>query len=182
MHNPTKHLHSTCRNRTSLSTLKSTALSTLPLCNCSLTNSSNAVHSFLITHNQGQGEWKKDSKQTVLLVYWKKPEDWAQLIHQYVLETGQTGSVLTVFELLHGDETADQGKTYKYRLEKQSFMKWTRMCSKKRSTRSLNLARLRLLWDRVRKTWASNSFDYIQKLKKYYYTKFKNHHTSSRIV
>ncbi|RMJ08455.1 hypothetical protein BHE90_012248 [Fusarium euwallaceae] len=41
----------------------------------------------------------------VVLVYWRKPDEWAELIENYVDETGQKGSVLTIYELVEGDGT-----------------------------------------------------------------------------
>ncbi|XWW98717.1 hypothetical protein V2A60_006719 [Cordyceps javanica] len=41
----------------------------------------------------------------VVLLYWKKPEEWAALVEAYVEETGQKGSVLTVYEISEGDGT-----------------------------------------------------------------------------
>ncbi|KAH6894379.1 ESCRT-II complex subunit-domain-containing protein [Thelonectria olida] len=41
----------------------------------------------------------------VIFVYWRKPEEWAGLVESYVEETGQKGSVLTVYELVEGDGT-----------------------------------------------------------------------------
>ncbi|KAI9151731.1 Vacuolar protein-sorting-associated protein 25 [Paramyrothecium foliicola] len=41
----------------------------------------------------------------VVFVYWRKPEEWAALVEAYVDETGQKGSVLTVYELNEGEGT-----------------------------------------------------------------------------
>ncbi|KAF5569888.1 hypothetical protein H9Q69_003766 [Fusarium xylarioides] len=41
----------------------------------------------------------------VVFLYWRKPEEWAELVENYVEETGQKGSVLTVYELVEGDGT-----------------------------------------------------------------------------
>lgn len=57
----------------------------------------------------GLGEWKKDSNNSTLLVYWKSPQDWAQLVTEYIARTGQQNSIMTLFELLHGDETQTEG-------------------------------------------------------------------------
>ncbi|KAH7185838.1 ESCRT-II complex subunit-domain-containing protein [Fusarium flagelliforme] len=41
----------------------------------------------------------------VVFLYWRKPEEWAELVENYVEESGQKGSVLTVYELVEGDGT-----------------------------------------------------------------------------
>ncbi|UNI22607.1 hypothetical protein JDV02_008479 [Purpureocillium takamizusanense] len=41
----------------------------------------------------------------VVLIYWRKPEEWAAAVEAYVEETGQKGSVLTVYELTEGEGT-----------------------------------------------------------------------------
>ncbi|KAL6892871.1 ESCRT-II complex, vps25 subunit [Trichoderma longibrachiatum] len=41
----------------------------------------------------------------VVLLYWRKPEEWAALVEAYVEETAQKGSVLTVYELTEGENT-----------------------------------------------------------------------------
>lgn len=38
-------------------------------------------------------------------IYWRSPEEWAQLIEGWVDETAQKGSVLTLYELVEGDGT-----------------------------------------------------------------------------
>lgn len=49
----------------------------------------------------------EENKNTVW-IYWKKPEEWADLIYGWVDGTGQRGSVLTVYELREGEETGRQ--------------------------------------------------------------------------
>ncbi|KAF5657802.1 VPS25-like protein [Fusarium heterosporum] len=46
----------------------------------------------------------------VVFLYWRKPEEWAELIENYVEETAQKGSVLTVYELVEGDGTKGNGR------------------------------------------------------------------------
>ncbi|KAK3381366.1 ESCRT-II complex subunit [Podospora didyma] len=41
----------------------------------------------------------------VVWVYWRTPEEWAALIEAWVEQTGQKGSVLTLYELTEGDTT-----------------------------------------------------------------------------
>lgn len=48
-------------------------------------------------------------ERDVVFIYWKKPEEWAALVEQYVEDTAQKGSVLTVYELSEGDGTRNTG-------------------------------------------------------------------------
>ncbi|KAM0247346.1 hypothetical protein ACHAQJ_009903 [Trichoderma viride] len=41
----------------------------------------------------------------VVLLYWRKPQEWAALVEAFVDETAQKGSVLTVYELTQGENT-----------------------------------------------------------------------------
>ena len=41
-------------------------------------------------------------------VYWRRPEEWAQVVGDWVEETGQKGTVLTLYELVEGDVTNSQ--------------------------------------------------------------------------
>ena len=45
----------------------------------------------------------------VVFLYWRKPDEWAELVENYVEESGQKGSVLTVYELVEGDGTKGNG-------------------------------------------------------------------------
>jgi ESCRT-II complex subunit VPS25 len=47
-------------------------------------------------------EWTDKSK-TKVWVWWRKPEEWADIIYAWVEGTGQKGSVLTVWEISQGD-------------------------------------------------------------------------------
>ncbi|XP_015180277.1 PREDICTED: vacuolar protein-sorting-associated protein 25 [Polistes dominula] len=42
------------------------------------------------------------------LVYWHTLEEWGDIIYNYAQETGQIGSVCTLYELTQGEETVDQ--------------------------------------------------------------------------
>ncbi|KAJ2022216.1 hypothetical protein GGI06_001916 [Coemansia sp. S85] len=58
---------------------------------------------------QGNAVWAgaKGTKD-ICLVFWRKPEVWATMIHQWASERGLFNTVLTVFELANGDDTAGQ--------------------------------------------------------------------------
>lgn len=59
---------------------------------------------------QGSAVWTgaKGTKNTCL-IYWRNPESWATLIHQWVSDRGLLNTVMTVFELTNDDETTSQG-------------------------------------------------------------------------
>lgn len=44
-------------------------------------------------------------KSSQFLIYWKKPSEWADLVYAHIVESGATGSIVTVYELFLGDET-----------------------------------------------------------------------------
>lgn len=46
---------------------------------------------------RGDGEW--DATNTRVLVYWRRPSEWAELIFAWIENTGQNGQVLTVHEI-----------------------------------------------------------------------------------
>lgn len=43
-------------------------------------------------------------------VYWKRPEEWARVVEEWVDATGQKNTVLTVYELLEGEGSAREGR------------------------------------------------------------------------
>jgi ESCRT-II complex subunit VPS25 len=68
-----------------------------------------AVDILDFAESRGYGEWasgteKKGEKERFLVLTRTIPE-WAALVYKYVDRTGQMGSVLTVHELLEGEET-----------------------------------------------------------------------------
>ena len=47
-------------------------------------------------------------------VYWRRPEEWANVIENWVDETGQKGTVLTLYEIAEGDGTLKEGSCFCY--------------------------------------------------------------------
>lgn len=37
------------------------------------------------------------------IIYWKRPEEWANTLASWVTDTGQNGTILTLYEIVHGD-------------------------------------------------------------------------------
>lgn len=52
-------------------------------------------------------EWivepKGGGRSDKVFVFWKRPEEWADVVYGWVEGTGQKGSVLTVWEMLEGE-------------------------------------------------------------------------------
>ncbi|KAJ5190786.1 uncharacterized protein N7498_009771 [Penicillium cinerascens] len=60
----------------------------------------------------GRAEWIEapgnQAPKTVAWIWWRRPEEWADVIADWVEGTGQRGVVLTVYELIQGDASASQ--------------------------------------------------------------------------
>lgn len=54
-------------------------------------------------------EWIDGGSKTVAWVWWRRPEEWAEILADWVEITGQKNTVLTVYELIEGKGTASQG-------------------------------------------------------------------------
>ena len=59
-----------------------------------------------------RAEWVgKEQEKASAWVWWRRPEEWAEVLSGWVEETGQKGSVLTLYELSQGAPTVDQGNS-----------------------------------------------------------------------
>jgi len=54
-----------------------------------------------------RAEWLGPEKSEAW-IWWRKPEEWAALISTWVEDTGQKGTVLTLYELVQGEATEKQ--------------------------------------------------------------------------
>ncbi|OZJ03825.1 hypothetical protein BZG36_03820 [Bifiguratus adelaidae] len=50
---------------------------------------------------------KPSSPKTTALIYWRKPDEWATLISQWINDHGLNNAIMTTYELIHGDTTED---------------------------------------------------------------------------
>ncbi|CAG8581902.1 4010_t:CDS:2 [Diversispora eburnea] len=51
-------------------------------------------------------EWDSPlSNRNVALIYWRKPEEWASLIDKWVFDCGLNNSIVTIYEILHGESS-----------------------------------------------------------------------------
>ena len=55
-------------------------------------------------HSNGLIEWI-DKKHEKCYVYWKRPEEWAQLIYKWVTEKSLHNTVCTFYEIIGSDDT-----------------------------------------------------------------------------
>lgn len=54
-----------------------------------------------------RAEWI-GSQKAAAWIWWRKPDEWAALLEHWVHETGQKGTVLTLYELIEGEATEKQ--------------------------------------------------------------------------
>lgn len=54
--------------------------------------------------------------KSVAWIWWRRPEEWADVLVDWIDATGQRGVVLTVFELVQGEATVSQGWSLHARL------------------------------------------------------------------
>ncbi|KAI9367934.1 ESCRT-II complex subunit-domain-containing protein [Aspergillus egyptiacus] len=54
-----------------------------------------------------RAEWV-DGGKTMVWIWWRRPEEWAAIISEWVENTGQKNVVLTVYELIEGEATISQ--------------------------------------------------------------------------
>jgi ESCRT-II complex subunit VPS25 len=50
--------------------------------------------------------------KSVAWIWWRRPEEWADVLVDWIDATGQRGVVLTVFELVQGEATVSQGEFF----------------------------------------------------------------------
>lgn len=62
----------------------------------------------------GRAEWvgNKDGERNVAWIWWRNPEEWAGAIAEWVDETAQKNTVLTLYELTESEATLSQGTSY----------------------------------------------------------------------
>ncbi|KAL4920237.1 ESCRT-II complex subunit-domain-containing protein [Aspergillus aurantiobrunneus] len=55
-----------------------------------------------------RAEWVDGPSKTMAWIWWRRPEEWAGVIGDWVESTGQKNMVLTVYELIEGEATISQ--------------------------------------------------------------------------
>jgi len=67
-----------------------------------------AVIDYMVSKDGDErAEWLGPDKSSAW-IWWRKPEEWAALIATWVEDTGQKGTVLTLYELVQGEATEKQ--------------------------------------------------------------------------
>lgn len=69
---------------------------------------------WMVSEEGGQrAEWVGDgsahANRSIAWIYWRRPEEWAEVILEWIEETGQKGSVVTLYEITQGEATVGQG-------------------------------------------------------------------------
>jgi ESCRT-II complex subunit VPS25 len=63
-----------------------------------------------IMRKEGRAEWiGKGEERNTAWIWWRNPEEWATSIAEWVEETGQKNTVLTLYELTESEATVSQG-------------------------------------------------------------------------
>lgn len=57
---------------------------------------------------EGGAESGSEDRGGSFWVYWRRPEEWAEVVEGWVDGTGQKGTVLTVYEILESEATSSQ--------------------------------------------------------------------------
>jgi ESCRT-II complex subunit VPS25 len=52
-------------------------------------------------------EWVDKSKSRAA-IYWRKPSEWASIMYKWALDRGKVGEVITLFDMLEGEDSEDQ--------------------------------------------------------------------------
>ena len=60
----------------------------------------------------GNGEWSGKEKNRIS-VFWRRPEEWGNIIYKWVSDNGKLNTVLTLYELREGEDVVKQGKKMK---------------------------------------------------------------------
>jgi len=64
----------------------------------------------------GKASWLPNNKTSpatsvaAALIYWRKPEEWAQIIYKFVERIGGVESIYTVYDLIEGEDSIKEGK------------------------------------------------------------------------
>lgn len=59
--------------------------------------------------HQNKASWLLPTTKSSALIYWRKPEEWAQIIYKFVERIGGIGSIYTVYDLIEGDDSSKEG-------------------------------------------------------------------------
>ncbi|KAL9648971.1 hypothetical protein ABK040_008351 [Willaertia magna] len=75
-----------------------------------------------------RAEWLDKKKKDLIFIYWRTPQEWADLIIKFVEENGLNNTVCTFFELLEG-ETGESSCFHQ--MDKEMFKKALKVLEKR---------------------------------------------------
>ncbi len=73
----------------------------------SLKDAKEVIDHMASSEGDERADWVSPDKASAW-VWWRKPEEWANLIAAWVEESGQKGTILTLYELVQGESTEQQ--------------------------------------------------------------------------
>ncbi|CAG8497468.1 509_t:CDS:2 [Paraglomus occultum] len=85
--------------------------------------------------DDGLAEWDPPNKKTSAFIYWKKPEEWATSISNWVSENGLNNSIMTLYEIAHGE--ASEGTDF-YEIDQTVLLKALDVLVKKGEAQTLH--------------------------------------------
>jgi hypothetical protein len=53
--------------------------------------------------------WLNPLKKSCAFIFWHRPAEWAQLVYKFVERIGGIGSIFTVYDLIEGDDSINEG-------------------------------------------------------------------------
>lgn len=53
--------------------------------------------------------WLNPLKKSSVLIFWRRPVEWAQIIYKFIERIGGIGSIFTVYDLIEGDDSIKEG-------------------------------------------------------------------------
>lgn len=56
--------------------------------------------------------WLNPLKKSSVLILWRRPAEWAELVYKFVERIGGIGSIFTVYDLIEGDDSIKEGKRW----------------------------------------------------------------------
>lgn len=74
----------------------------------SLADARTVIDFMVSKEGDGRASWIDGATKSDCYIWWRRPEEWATLIASWVEETGQKGSVLTLYEIVQGETTERQ--------------------------------------------------------------------------
>ena len=79
-------------------------------------NDAREVMEFMRTKEGARTEWvdgkSGKGKADLCWVWWRRPEEWAEMLEKWVDDTAQRGGVLTLYEICEGEGSRGTGESF----------------------------------------------------------------------